>query len=171
MSNYDTGSPNPPPPTQQPNALLSGAPNAAANGPRPPSHQETVAALRHFYAIKNELQVLQKNPALGHSSIKSAAIDGATKLVSEGFLTPAAAIEQLSSLPDEPLQQLQWVKKMLAQTLQAANGVLDHHSQNTPASLDWATESRLPAYHRDNHLAIMSGLQANYKRLETRKRG
>ena len=74
------------------NALY--APSAAAPAP---NHQQTVAALRHFGTIMEELKILKANPELGRSSIKSAITDGVIKLVADRMLAPASAVQQLAS--------------------------------------------------------------------------
>ena len=96
----------------QGNALYQPAPNSPA-----PDHQQTVAALRHFDAIMDELKVLKKNPDLGRASIKSAITDGVIKLVSARMLSPAEAVQQLSAVPEDPLQQRKWVEQMWQQTI------------------------------------------------------
>jgi hypothetical protein len=162
--NFDNIS-NPPPPEQAPapgqNALLSSGARAAL--PRPPTHSETTAALKHFSAIRGELKTLANNPSLGRSSVKSALIDAATRLVADRFLSPSEAVQQMASFPNEPLLQMKWVKQMLAQTAQAANSVLDHHAMGTQGTLDWGAESQHAGYNADDHLSIMQGLAGNYR--------
>lgn len=166
MPNIDVA--NPPPPEQPvggQNALLSsqvqqGGPQQPM--PRVPTHAETVATLRHTAAIRVELMSLAKDPALGKSNVKPAVIDGVLRLVADQVMTTVQAVDQLSKFPDEPGQQLQWVKTMLAQNQQVANGVLDHHASGTPGTLDWSIESRHTAYDRDNHLSTMHRLAENY---------
>jgi hypothetical protein len=128
-----------------------------------PSHQQTCAALRQFMAIIGELKTLWKNPDLGRSSIKSAIIDGTTKLVGERVIGPASAVVQLASVPEDPLAQRKWVTTMLQQTVKAQNNVLDHHVATHPGTLDWNTESQHAPYNRDDHLAIMDGLAGHYR--------
>jgi hypothetical protein len=153
----------------QGNALQGGppaSPQGAAQGqqaPPAPSHVQTVAALRHFDAIKQELDGLWTNPALGKSSIKDSIIDGTTKLVSERIISPAAAVMQLGKVPDAPLEQRKWVQMLLQQTIQAANAVLDHHAAGSPGTLDWAQEGQQQAPNPDNHMQMMSSLHSQYQ--------
>lgn len=157
---------------QQTNALgqapQSIAPSGAAPGtppqamPAPPSHAQTVAALRHFDAIKNELSVLLKDPALGRSDLKDSIIDGVTKLVSERIISAPQAVIQLGQVPADPLLQRKWLQNMMAQTLQAENAIVEHHRNTNLGSGDWATESKMHESNPDSHMDTIKGLVSNY---------
>lgn len=136
-----------------------GAPQAA---PSPPTHEQTVAALRHFHAISGELQAILKDPAVGKSDVKSKIIDGVTKLVSERMISPGQAVVQLSSVPSDPLLQRKWLNTMLQQAVQAANTVVDHHAAGHDGTMDWAQESQAQHPHADDHMTHMSALEAKY---------
>jgi hypothetical protein len=155
--------PNPSPGQQQPmqrNALMM--PSPQQNTPAP-SHQETVAALRHFMSIVNELKTLQANPSLGKSNVKTAIIDGVTGLVSQRLMSPANAVSELSKVPDDPRAQRQWVEQTLQQTIKAQNNVLDHHVAGSPATLDWGHESQQQPGSPDDHMQTMDGLAGQYR--------
>jgi hypothetical protein len=167
MDNALSSGPNPPQPEQMPdgvNALQSAAPagGQAQQAPPPaPSHAQTVAALRHFHAIQVQLDLLLRNPDLGKSSVKSAIIDGTTKLVSERILSPAEAVSQLSKVPDDPQAQRKWVQTTLQQTYQANEAVLAHR-QNAVASGTAPQEVPGSDYHPDDHGNHMAALGAHY---------
>ena len=162
MNTLDT----PPPPEissgGQPQQNALARPQPAQSMPAP-SHGHTVAALRHFHSIVAELKTLLANPDLGKSDLKSEIIDGASKLVAARIITPANAVQQLSSVPENPRQQRQWVMQSLQQTIAASNNVLDHHAAGHHGSLDWATESQHPEFGEDNHFQAMEGLTAQYR--------
>jgi hypothetical protein len=128
-----------------------------------PSHAQTVATLRHTHAIQDELETLLKNPAIGKSSIKSAIIDGATKLVASRIITPAQAVAQLGTVPDDPLEQRKWLRAQLAQSVQAQNAILDHH-RAAHAGGDEATAGHQP-YDPETHIDTMAGVNDHYKGL------
>lgn len=144
----------------QGNALQSGAPGqpgAAAPQQAPaPNHQQTVAALRHFDAIKDELVALVRNPDLGKSSIKSAIIDATTSLVSKRIISPTSAVQQLGKVPDAPLEQRKWIGTMLQQTLQSERAILAHHA------MAFAGGGPEPTPSDDNHMDAMQGVMAHY---------
>ena len=155
----------PSPPAPNPdagNALQQGAPQQQQQQAPPPNHDQTVAALRHFDAVKGELKTLLSNPALGKSDLKSQIIDGVTKLVSERMMKPADAVIQLSQVPENPIEQRKWLQGLMMQNQQAAQGILDHHRNTNLGSGDWATEAQKHNTNPDNHMADMSALAANY---------
>ncbi len=131
----------------------------AQQQPPAPTHAQTVAALRHFDALRKELTGLLKNPDCGKSNIRSAIIDGTTKLVSERMLEAGEAVQQLGTVPDRPYDQRKWLEQHLMAANQASVAVLQHHrmafgGQEAPPGGD---------YDPDNHLNAMSGLMQNYK--------
>lgn len=167
------GPPPAPNPEPQNNAIASGgAGGMPASSPQgmqqggqppqvpPPSHQQTVAALRHFSAIEQELEQLLSNPDLGKSNLKSKIIDGATTLVAKGIMTAPDAVAQLGTVPDRPFEQKMWVQKHFAQTIQAANVILDHHRQAFQGmGVPGPGESADP----DDHAGMIAGLTTQYK--------
>jgi hypothetical protein len=138
---------------------------AAAAGPPQsppaPSHQQTVAALRHFTAIGGELEKALKDPDVGKADIKSKVIDGVTRLVARGIMPAADAVKTLSTFPARPFDQRKWLQTHLQQTQQAEMAVLEHHRAGNPGSGDFATES---AMHNsgspDDHLGTMAGMMS-----------
>jgi hypothetical protein len=166
LSPVSPPAPNPNPDRRSYNALTGGS-NALMPQPQrqmpAPNHQETCAALRHFMAIIDELQVLEKNPALGRSDMKSQISDGVIKLVSERMISPASAVPILTDLPDDPLQQRKRVQQMLQQTIAAQNNVLHHHVMAHPGTLDWRQESQHQAGSMDDHMQTIEGLGSQYR--------
>lgn len=159
-------------PQPQQNSLQQGTPpqgapqgpQGAPQGPPPPTHEQTVTALRHFHAIIEEVQGILKDPAVGKSDMKSKIIDGTTKLVSERMISPAQAVVQLSSVPEDPIKQRQWLQKMLNDAVQAANAVVDHHAAGNDGTMEWGIEGKMMHPHADSHMDHMSALGANYAR-------
>jgi hypothetical protein len=145
---------------QQSGPPPNGAPQAAP--PPPPTHEQTVAALRHFDAIKGELTTLLKDPAAGRSDLKSKIIDGVTKLVSERILSAPQAVQQLAQVPSDPLLQRKWMQTMLTQAVQAEQGIVEHHRNTNLGSGDWATEAQKHNTNPDDHMEHMKALNANY---------
>lgn len=153
----------PPAPNPQPdsggNALASQGPSGGAQAapPPPPTHQQTVAALRHFSAIEGELTHILSDPDVGTADMKSKIIDGTTKLVASGILTPASAVGELGTVPDRPFDQKIWLMKHFQQTVQAQSLVLAHHQIGGP------TAPNDEPYNPDNHHSIMAGLMGQYR--------
>jgi hypothetical protein len=124
--------------------------------PPAPTHQQTVAALRHFQAVLGELSTLLKNPDLGKADLKSAIIDGTTKLVAERVIPPNDAVTQLATVPDRPFDQKQWVMNHLQQTMLARNAVLSHHAAA------FAGQGPEPTPSADNHMADINGMMQSH---------
>lgn len=152
----EIGSESPPPPNPQGGNVLQGTPAQPQAMPAPPTHAQTVAALRHFDAIKGELKTLWDDPALGKSDVKKQAIDGVAKLVAERFMSAADAVIQLSQFPTDPLQQRKFVQKQLLQVHQAEQGILAHHAAG------FAGQGPQPTPSSDNHMDTMAALQSAY---------
>ena len=157
--------PGPAPPMGSPmanGAGPGGMPPQAQGGAQPqapaPSHQQTVAALRHFDAIEKQLTTALQDPDVGRSDIKSKVIDGMTRLVADGIFTPAQAVKELGSFPEKPFDQKGWLMQHLQQTVQAATMVLhDHQTAFAGQAVD--TTPPDPAQHTD----MIQGLAQHYR--------
>lgn len=136
--------------------------------PQPvPSHEQTVAALRHFQALITEGRQLLKNPDLGKADLKSDIIDIASKLVGNRILSAADAVTQLATVPEKPFEQKQWVENLYAQAVTAQAAVLDHHRAASIGSGDYEIESLVhksdPEKHRDTMKGLMESQYARPK--------
>lgn len=155
----------PPPAPVQTNAIGSGQPPSQngmpqAGGPQAPpapTHVQTVAVLRHLAALQQELTVLLKNPDLGKADMKSAIIDGVTKLVADRIVPPTAAVQKLATVPETPFKQKQWIEHDYAENMQARNAILAHHA----AAFAGAPAQQAPD--PENHMSdIKSAMQTHY---------
>jgi len=155
----EIGSVSPPAPNPDAgNALQQGVPQQGAPQQQapPPSHAQTVAALRHFDAVKSELETLLKNPALGKSDVKTSVIDGVTKLVADRILSPAQAVIQLSQVPTDPIAQRKFIQQQMMQTVQAEHAIIAHHA------IGFAGQGPEPTPSGDDHMDSMQALHVNY---------
>lgn len=141
--------------------------------PPAPSHQQTVAALRHFAAVEKELEPLIKDPDLGKTDMRPKAIDGVTKLVASGILTPTQAVDQMTQFPDDPFKQKQMLQQMYVQTIIGQKQVLAQHGQAL-AGVPYPPGAIPPNLKRnsppppigiapDDHHDVMASLMAHYK--------
>jgi hypothetical protein len=150
---------------QVPNALASGAPQGQGASPQqmppPPSHQQTVAALRHFGSIEKELTALLSDPDLGKSDLQSKIIDGATKLVAQGILTPTQAVTQLKDVPERPYDQKVFIQKAFVQNTQAQTSVLAHRQMGVASGMVQDTDTDDGS--SNDHQGHIASLMANYK--------
>lgn len=162
----------PPPPQQEttpqgngmmPAGQAPGGPQQQPATPSPPTHEQTVAALRHFDAIKGAIAPLLADPALGKSDMKSKIIDGVTKLVAERIISAGTAVDQLSKVPADPLEQRKTLQAMMQQAQQAENNILDHYGHGNP-SLGEVHEhfGGRGGGSPDDHMEHIKALHANY---------
>jgi hypothetical protein len=157
-NSLEAGNVSPPAPNPDAgNALQQGAPQQPQQAPAPPDHAQTVAALRHFDAVKAELTTILKNPSLGKSSVKSQVIDGVTSLVSQRIISPAQAVIQLSQVPEDPIKQRQFIQQQMAQTVQAERTIIAHHGAG------FAGGGPEPTPSADGHMDAMTALHSNYQ--------
>lgn len=151
-----------PPIPQQPNPVQQ-APGQAPQGPAvppPPSHQETVAAMRHFDAIKGELTTILRDPALGKSDLKDAIINGVTGLVATRIISAPEAVAQLTQVPSDPLAQRKWIQTQMDNATQSENVVLEHYRQGKAAAGNMAIE--VDHGKPDDHMKHMASIRSNY---------
>ncbi len=160
-----------PPPQPQQNAAgnaFAQGPQAAGGGPPPQqapplTHQQAVAALRHFDAIARELEHFLKDPDLGKVDIKDKVIEGTTKLVANRMIKPAEAVQQLGTFPADPIMQRKWVQEHFQSVVMAQNAVLDHHAASNPGTGDWAIEAEKSKSKPDTHMDDMASIMTHYK--------
>jgi hypothetical protein len=137
--------------------------NGLVQQPQPPpapTHQQTVAALRHFDAVRSTWEKIAKNPEFGKSDLKKAIIDGASKLVADRIVKPDQAVTMLSVVPSNPFQQKKWVAEQIMHNQTAETMVLDHHRSafyGTPDQ-DGQQASTMDTHHDD-----LAGLMGHYK--------
>lgn len=153
-------------PSPAPNALAGGQ---GAQGPQgqggqrlpAPSHGQTVAALRHFGAIAQEMRALLSDPSVGRSNMKGKIIDAVTKLVTNRIISAPQAVEQLGTVPEPPFQQKQWLTNHYQQSVQAAGQILDHHTNAFHGVPEHAIDKSAGA---DDHMETMDSLTGHYRR-------
>lgn len=150
----EVDSTSPPPPVPDAGNALSQTP--ARQAPPPPSHDQTVAALRHFDAVKAELMKLLRSDALGKSNVKSQIIDSATKLVSERLMPASEAVPLLASVPENPIEQRKWVQQHFENAVMSERAVLAHHAAG------FAGQGPMPTPSADSHMDAMASLRAGY---------
>lgn len=124
----------------------------------PPSAAQTIAAMRHFHQIEMTIEKLMMEPETGKADMKSEVIDAVTRLVANGFMSPAEAVSQLGTFPERPFDQKKWLEQHYMDVISSAEAVLAHHGA---AFQGQDIQAEAPAM--DKHLGIMSGLMAQYK--------
>lgn len=134
--------------------------------PPAPSHQETVAALRHFHEIQRQLGPLLKNPKIGKSDMKGEVYTVGALLLGDGFMSLPEVMTALKSFPKEPIDQRKWIEQHYNNAVAAQQKVLDDHAAHVgPGSGDFATEwGAKTALDPDMaHGDLMSSIMGHYK--------
>lgn len=150
----------------QPQMAPQGPPQPQQMAQPAPTHEQTVAALRHFHAIVDVLRPLIKDPELGKTDVKGKIIDGSTELVAQRIISPAQAVMQLGDVPEKPFDQKQWVVGHYQQAMQAADMVLAHYGAANQGSGDIVADMQQHAPpNPDDHMNHMSSLHDHYKGL------
>lgn len=125
-----------------------------------PTHAQTVAAMRHFWAIRDVIAEVMQDPALGKSSVKKRIVDGVAELVANRILTPGDAVKELMEVPERPYDQKQWLIDADRMARQAQIAVLDHYAyghQGVAAHLiDRESDP-------EDHLDHMAGLMEQFR--------
>lgn len=127
-----------------------------------PSHAHTVAALRHFTIYLRAIEKLLRDPDLGRSSIKNELIDTVTGLVSKQITAPSAAVQILSTFPDDFQQQRGWLAQAYQKILLARDAVLDHHRVSHPGLGNHAAEMARSSFERKSHIDDMKRLVRHF---------
>lgn len=153
----------------QPNfaAGAPGAGDAAAQGAAdpqapPPTYRQTLAAMRHFSALRREIAHVLKDPDVGKANLKGKIVDGISDLVADRILTPSEAVEQLSQVPPRPFDQKTWLQQQYINTHHAETMLLAHYRQGLAQSGDDARTIDTSGG-PDTHSQDMSGLVQNYQ--------
>lgn len=100
--------------------------------PKPPTVQEAGAMFYHLITFQKEFLKILRDPDIGKKDIKGPIMDMMASTVAEGLVTLPQVMQQLKTLPSDPLAQRQWVEKHYANAKQASITILDHFGQNFP---------------------------------------
>ena len=104
-----------------------------------------------------ELNTLIKDPDLGKADMKSAIIDGTTKLVSERMISPAQAVQMLATVPERPFDQKTWIMGHMQQAMMGQDALLTHRAAAFPGA------GQEPMPDAENHMAdLQSMMSAHY---------
>lgn len=148
-------------PPAAPGAAPPPGPGVPPAPPPAPTYGQALSALRHFSAIRREVQRILRDPSVGKTSVKPKIVDAVADLVADRILTASAAVEQLALVPERPFEQKQWLMQQISQADQAEAGVLAHYRQgiaNTPPeAIDRTSDP-------ENHLSDVAALMQQYRR-------
>lgn len=146
-------------PAQGGNPLAQLAPQQQQPPPQPaPTHAQTVAAVHQFGQIKQSMVPILDDPNLGLKNIRPKLLDSFSKLLASKTLTLPEIMKAVKALPDDPVQQKQFVEKIYNDNDKAQMLVLGHHAMGPQQPQGQEPEQWSP----DNHQDQMAGLMQQY---------
>lgn len=152
----------PPMPQGQPqggNPLAQLAPQQQQPQQPAPTRAQTIAAVHQFGQIKQAMVPILDDPNLGMKNIRPKLLDSFSKLLASKTLTLPEIMKAVKALPDDPVQQKQFVEKIYTDNDKAQMMVLGHHAMG-PQQPQGSPEPE--AWSQDNHANQMAGLVQQY---------
>ena len=131
---------------------------------RPPmSHEMTVAAITHFQAVTKQLKQIAANPGLGRENIRPKIFNAIASLLGDGFFTLPMVMNEIKTLPTDPVGQKQWVMTHLMNAQMAQKQVIQDHRDSQQGTGDYQSEAQNFTPSTRVHADMMSELSRNYK--------
>lgn len=143
---------------------VAGAAAPQQQQPPPPTYGQALASLRHFSAIHREVHRVLRDPTTGVSNVKPKIVDAIANLVADRILTAAAAVEQLTNVPDRPFDQKQWLIQQAVLADQAEENVLAHYRQGIANMSPEEIETMDKTGDASTHLSDIATLTQQYGR-------
>jgi hypothetical protein len=148
---------------QNPLATLAGPlPGPPAPPQQPaPTRAQAVAAVRRLTAVQNAMREVMQSPGYGRTNIRPALLDAASKLIGSRLLSLPEVMNSISGVPDDPVQQKDFVSNIYNSAQRAAASVLDHHGSAVATG-------KLPPnggdkYDPDKHEQHFNGAMSHYQ--------
>jgi hypothetical protein len=143
----------------------AGAGASGAGVAPPPTHQQTVTAIRHFGELQKRLSKLLADPSVGKENMRPKIFDMAAGLLGDGFMTLPRLMNEVKTLPQDPADQKKWLQKHLEAVSRAQVSVLDHYRAGNPGSGDWRADlAAQPPEGETDHANLMDGVMKHYQR-------
>ena len=112
---------------QNPLARLAG-PLPSSPPPQPaPTAAQATAAVRRLNAVMSAMRNVMQAPGYGRTNIRPVLLDQASKLIGSRLLSLPEVMNSISGVPDQPVEQKEWVANTYMNAQRAAASVLDHH--------------------------------------------
>lgn len=127
-----------------------------------PTKAQTTAAVQRFSAIQSAMRSVMEDPAFGKSNVRPAILDAGSKLLGSKLMSLPEVMNALKDVPEDPIEQKQFVQGIFNKAQQSEASVLDHHGAAIVAG-------KLPPnggdeYDAGQHDQHMSGLMGHYQR-------
>ena len=100
------------------------------------SSRHASALTKFLHDMRRALQKLVDDPETGRVSIRNKLFDIAADSIGHGAATVPQVINELSTLPKDPMQQRAWLRKKIADNEQAQLRILQEQAQFNPGQGD-----------------------------------
>jgi hypothetical protein len=158
------GVPTPTQPDANPLARLAGGGQQGGVAP-PPTHAQTVTAMRHFGELQKRLGKLLADPAVGKENMRPKIFDMGAGLLGDGFMTLPKLMNEIKTLPQDPADQKKWLQQHYTAVSKAQIAVLDHYRAGNPGSGNWQADlAAQPPAAAGEHADQMDGIMKHYQR-------
>jgi hypothetical protein len=148
---------------QNPLARLAGPLPGSAPPPQQPAPTtaQATAAVRRLTAVQNAMREVMQSPGYGRTNCRPTLLDAASKLIGSRLLSLPEVMNAISGVPDDPVQQKQFVSNIYNSAQRAAASVLDHHGAAVATG-------KLPPnggdkYDPDKHEQHFNGAMSHYQ--------
>jgi hypothetical protein len=112
------------------------------------SSRHASALTKYLHDLKQAMQKILDDPDTGRVNIRTKLFDIAADNIGKGVVTVPQVINDLSTLPKDPMQQRAWLRKKIADNEQAQLRILTEQAQLNPvqgdAAQDWAATQAMP---------------------------
>jgi hypothetical protein len=143
--------------------------NQGGGVPPAPSHEETAAVVRHLTRFDQLWGRVLRDPGVGTKNMRPKIYDVMTDAMAEGLVTLPQVMDQLKTVPQEPLMQKKWLEQHVQTGERALMAVLDHHAAANPVVRDWRTEEASVKKSGRSHADVLSGMaSSHYSRRQSR---
>lgn len=147
---------------QNPLARLTGPMPGQAPPPQQPAPTtaQATAAVRRLTAVMNAMREVMQSPGYGRTNIRPVLLDAASKLLGSRLLSLPEVMNSIGGVPDDPVQQKDFVSNTYNNAQRAAASVLDHHGSAVATG-------KLPPngdkYDPANHEQHFNGAMSHYR--------
>ena len=147
---------------QNPLARLAGAMPGSPPPQQPaPTAAQTTSAVRRLNAVMSAMRNVMQAPGYGRTNIRPVLLDQASKLIGSRLLSLPEVMNSISGVPDQPVEQKEWVANTYMNAQRAAASVLDHHG--AAVATGKLPPDGGPAYDPDHHEQHFNGAMSHYR--------
>lgn len=127
-----------------------------------PTAAQTTAAVHRFGAIQDSMRSVMQDKAFGRSNVRPQLLDAASKLLGQKILSLPDIMNSIKDMPDDPIQQKDFIQNLFNSAKQAEAGVLAHHAAALQSGAIQSNED--DQYSEDDHGKHIDDIMKHYQR-------